>query len=58
MSSSQPVQIQLLPFQPENLATNQQAIPVPYLGGTRVIALRWITPATDEVTSMAPGGKK
>jgi hypothetical protein len=58
-STSQPAQIQLLPFQAENLATNQQAIPLPYLAGTRVIALRWITSATSEVTTQAQGtGKK
>jgi hypothetical protein len=58
MSSSQPAEIQLTPFQSENIATNQQAIPLPYLAGTRVIALRWITPATNEVTTQAQGGGK
>jgi hypothetical protein len=31
------------PVEPEAVATMQEAIPVPYLAGTRVIALRWIS---------------
>lgn len=54
-----PQQKTLLPFQQENVATNQQSIPLPYLGGTRVIALRWMTPAMSKVTTQVQGaGKK
>ena len=33
-----------LPVEPETLATSQESVPVPYLAGTRLIALRWISP--------------
>ena len=32
-----------VPVQPESLSTDQEVIPVPYLFGTRLIALRWAT---------------
>lgn len=51
-------QIQLLPFQKENVATNQQDIPVPYLGGERVVAIRWITQALDKRTQQADAASK
>jgi len=54
-----PVQKQLLPFQQENVASNQQAVPLPYMAGTRLIAVRWISPALNEVTQQVKGsGKK
>lgn len=56
--SKAPVKKELLPFQKENVATNQQAVPLPYVRGTRLVAVRWITPATDQVTQDAPSGKK
>jgi len=50
---------ELLPFQKENVATQQQNIPLPFLGGTRVMAIRWISPAIDQINVAAPsGGKK
>ena len=53
-----PTKPNLLPFQQENVATNQQAIPLPYLAGIRLIGLRWMTSALDEVTQQAGSGKK
>jgi hypothetical protein len=53
-----PAQVNLVPFQQENVATNQQSIPLPYLAGTRLIAVRWMTDALNEVTQQASGGKK
>jgi hypothetical protein len=53
-----PIKQELLPFQKENLASNQQAVPVPYVRGTRLIAVRWITPALNQITQNAPGGGK
>ncbi|MDI1336300.1 MAG: hypothetical protein PSU94_08985 [Lacunisphaera sp.] len=54
-----PVKQALLPFQKENVASNQQAVPLPYLAGTRLIAVRWITPALNQVTQQVKGaGKK
>jgi len=50
--------VQLLPFQRENVATNQQHIALPYLGGERVVAVRWITPALDEKTKQADAATK
>lgn len=45
----------------EELATHQETIPVPYIAGTRMVALRWLGPAYDMVTRQAPDdrpGKK
>lgn len=50
-----------LPIEEEEMATHQESIPVPHLGGTRRISLRWISPAIDMVTQEAPDttpGKK
>ena len=60
MSASKlPVQKQLLPFQQENVASNQQSVPLPYMAGTNLIAVRWITPALDKITFQVTGaGKK
>jgi hypothetical protein len=33
-----------MPLEPESVATMQEAVPVPFLAGTRAIALRWISP--------------
>jgi hypothetical protein len=54
----QPVKKQLLPFQQENVASNQQSIPLPYLAGVRLVAIRWFTPALNEVTQKASKSKK
>jgi hypothetical protein len=54
-----PVKQELLPFQKENVASNQQAVPLPYLAGTRLVAVRWITPALEQLTQQVKGaGKK
>lgn len=37
-------------IQEEEVATHQEAIPVPYFAGTRKIAVRWITPAISIIT--------
>lgn len=46
--------VEEVPIGEEELATHQEAVPVPYLAGTRRVALRWITAATDRVTQQAP----
>jgi hypothetical protein len=56
---NQKTSVELVPFQKENLATNQQQIPVPYLAGERVVAGRWITPTLDVRTKKTDAtGKK
>jgi len=58
-AAKDPVKKELLPFQQESVASNQQSIPLPYMAGTRLIAVRWISPALDEVIIEVPGnGKK
>lgn len=48
-----------LPFQQENVASNQQNVPLPYMSGERLMAGRWIAPALDKLTQQAAGpGKK
>lgn len=49
-----------VPVEDEALATHQEAIPLPYLAGTRKIAARWIGPAENMKTRLAEStpGKK
>jgi hypothetical protein len=50
-----------LPVEEEDVATSQEGIPIPWHGGTRRVAVRWITPALDMLTKEAPDerpGKK
>ncbi len=50
-----------VPIGDEEMATHQEAVPAPYLAGTRRVALRWMTGALDRVTQQAPdapAGKK
>jgi hypothetical protein len=49
-----------IPVEAEELATHQEAIPLPYVAGTRHIAGRWMAPATAMITKKAEGtpGKK
>lgn len=54
-----PEQKKLLPFQDENVASNQQRIPLPYVRGTNLVAVRWVSPAINRVVHQVPGtGKK
>ena len=57
-TKNQTTPVNLLPFQQENVATNQQQIPVPYLAGERLIAVRWQTPALNEQTKQANSATK
>ncbi|HEV2207298.1 MAG TPA: hypothetical protein VG167_00870 [Verrucomicrobiae bacterium] len=45
---------QNVPIMPEQLATNQQTVPAPLWWGSRKIALRWITPALNQIAVQAP----
>lgn len=40
--------------QQNEVATNQQAVAIPLVMGTNKVALRWITPATNQFTKPAP----
>lgn len=42
-----------VPVNEEEIATHQEAIPIPYMAGTRRISLRWITDAADMLTKQA-----
>lgn len=53
-----PPEKQLVPFQKENVSTQQNDIPLPYLAGTRVVAVRWLSPALDQVNVQAPSNAK
>ena len=58
-ASKTPVKKELLPFQSQNVASNQQGVPLAYLAGTRVMAVQWISPALDEMTQkVKSSGKK
>ena len=58
MSTSKPQKVQLLPFQQQNISSNQQQVPLPYLGGERLIAAIWMTSALNKITQKASGGGK
>lgn len=38
----------------EDLATHQEAIPIPFIFGTQNVALRWLTQAIDRTARQAP----
>lgn len=44
-----------VPVQPEGLATNQRAVPVPWWWGQRKIAARWITGVKNQIAIEATG---
>ena len=46
-----------VPVGDEELASNQEAVPLPYLAGRRRIALRWIEDAVDIESVQAPDDK-
>jgi len=47
-------------LQAEDLATNQEVVPVPYVAGTRQVALRWLSRVENVIAgpSSTAGGKK
>ena len=46
-----------LPVEEEEVASHQEAAPLPYFAGTRKIALRWLGSATGMITEQAPNEK-
>lgn len=59
--SKSPAQLDETTLEGEDMSTHQETIPVPWVAGTRLIAIRWIAPALDMVTRQAPDerpGKK
>ncbi|MFA5264973.1 MAG: hypothetical protein WC378_14210 [Opitutaceae bacterium] len=60
MSSSKThVKQEPLPFQKENVASNQQNVALAAFAGERLLAIRWISPALDKLVKQVPGaGKK
>jgi hypothetical protein len=46
-----------LPVEEEEVATHQEAVPLPYVAGTRKVAVRWLGPATALITRQAPKEK-
>ena len=58
-SKKKATEVTLLPFQQENVATNQQTVPLPFMRGTRLLAVRWMTPALNGIAQPTKGnGKK
>ncbi len=55
--SQEPTETDKVPVEAEDMATHQETIPVPYLGGTRGVAVRFITEALDMVTVLAPDAR-
>lgn len=49
-----PTEINSDTIEDEEMATHQEAIPIPYLAGSQMLAVRWITPALDRVARQAP----
>lgn len=58
---SNPVELNRDTIEEEELATHQEAVPIPSISGTRLVAVRWISPALDQVARQAkeerPGKK-
>lgn len=51
-------QVSALPLEKEDVSKHQEAVPLPYFAGTRKMALRWMTGATDRVTKKLDSGAK
>lgn len=49
-----------IPVEDETIATAQEAAPLPYIGGTRMLAVRWIDTAEQMVAEQTSNviGKK
>jgi hypothetical protein len=45
---------QLLNIDPRDAASNQEAVPSPYVAGTRLLALQWIMDPVDQFTAPSP----
>ena len=43
-----------LPVEDESVSRAQEAVPVPYVAGTRKLALRWVTPIYNQHAEEAP----
>lgn len=58
---SAPAEVNRDTLEEEELSTHQEAVPVPYLAGTRMVAVRWLSGAMDQVARQAkddrPGKK-
>lgn len=58
---SSPAELNRDTIEEEDLATHQEVVPVPFQAGTRLVALRWISGALDQVARQAkedrPGKK-
>jgi hypothetical protein len=50
---NRPEELDETTLEQEELSTHQETVPVPYVAGTQLIALRWISPALDMVTKQA-----
>ena len=49
---------QLVPFQDQSISSNQQSVPLPFLGGTRLMAVRWASDALDIINHEVPSSQK
>ena len=52
-----PAEVDETTMEGEDVATHQETIPIPMISGTRLLALRWLTPAMNQVTRQAPDQK-
>jgi len=55
-SSQQPPQPQPFGVQDQMTSNTQQAMPIAYVAGTRIIAVKWITPIYNLYSKPAPSG--
>lgn len=53
-STIKPEELDETTLEDEELATHQENIPVPFLAGTRRVAVRWLDQALDMRTEQAP----
>lgn len=51
---TQPVADTTTGLEEEEIARAQEGVPIPYMAGTRKIALRWITPIYNQKAVLAP----
>lgn len=52
-AKNRPEELDETTLEQEELSTHQETVPVPYIAGTQLLALRWISPALDMVAKQS-----
>lgn len=56
-SSIKPDELDETTLEEEDLSTHQENVPLPWLAGTRRLAVRWLDGALNQITEQAPDSR-